>query len=100
MLYLGPEVKFYFSSEIDYYDNGDKKSDTLIKQLTAAALTGAQFMLSDRFGFHDDAGLGMLRYLKHQRTWSVVGVSTKNQVYNETTFFMRPAYFGAVFYFN
>ena len=34
MLYLGPEVKFYFSSEIDYN------------------LIGAQFMLSDRFGVH------------------------------------------------
>jgi hypothetical protein len=91
---------FYFSSEIDYYDNGDKKSDTSIKQLTAAALIEAQFMLSDRFEFHADAGLGMFRYFKHQREWNAIGNLTKDQEYDETTFFMRPAYFGAIFYFN
>jgi len=100
MLYAGPEVKYYFSSEMDFYDNGDKKSDTSTKQLTAAALLGTQYMLSDRFGFQADVGLGMLRYSKHLRTWTVTGTKTADDETEETTFFLRPAYLGAVFYFN
>ena len=100
MLYLGPEVKFYFSSEIDFYDNGDKESDYLTQQLTAAVLIGTQYMLSERFGFQADAGLGMLRYYRHDREWDDLGTKDVDSETTETTFFLRPAYLGAVFYFN
>ena len=100
MLYLGPEVKFFFSSEMDFYDNGDKKSDTAVQQLSAAALIGTQYMFSDRFAFQADAGLGMLRYSEHDIDWTIAGTKTWDKETNETTFFIRPAYLVVVFYFN
>jgi len=32
MLYVGPEAKYYFSSEMDFFDNGDKNSETYTHQ--------------------------------------------------------------------
>ena len=100
MLYTGPEVKFFFSSEIDFYEDDSKESDTSIKQLTAAGVIGAQYMLSDRFGFQADVGLGMLRYIRHTREWDAGGTKNVDGEGKDTTFFLRPAYLGAVFYFN
>jgi hypothetical protein len=100
MLYMGPEVKYFFSTKIDFYDSGDKKSDINTRQLTAAVLIGAQYMVSDRFGFQADAGFGMLKSSELEKAWSASGTLTSDRTIEKTTFFMRSAYLGAVLYFN
>jgi hypothetical protein len=100
-LYVGPEAKYLFSAEIDSFDNGDKKSELYTQRFTASALFGTQYMLSDRFGFQADVGLGVIRDSQRYKEWSALGGSpTKDTENLVTSFFIRPAYLGAVFYFN
>jgi hypothetical protein len=99
-LYVGPEAKYLFSAEIDSFDNGDKSSELYTHRLTAAVLFGTQYMLSDRFAFQADVGLGVLRNSERHKTWNTGGSVTADTENQMTSFFIRPAYLGAVFYFN
>lgn len=100
LLYLGPEAKYYFEAAIELYDNGDKESEQYEHRFTGALLMGAQYMLSDRFGFCADLGLGILTSSERYKRWNALGTLVEETEDRLTSFYMRPAYLGAVFYFN
>jgi len=63
-------------------------------------LIGAQYMLSDHFGLHADAGFGLITHSELQKVWDAAGTVTSDKDNQVTGSWIRPAYLGAVFYFN
>jgi len=99
-LYFGPEVEYFHLSQLAFFDNGDKKDDYEIQMTSIAALVGAQYMFSDRFGFQGDIGLAYIMTSSHDESWNNVGTKTTNRKDEDTGIYTRGAYLGAVFYFN
>ena len=100
-IYAGPEIKYYYRGIEDYYPDGDRESLRSWHLLQLSVLFGAQYMLSERFGFQADLGAALFHVWSLGRRWhDVTGDLTDDRLTENTTFTTRGAYLGAVFYLN
>jgi hypothetical protein len=99
-LYAGPEVKYFYLSQSEYYSSGTTSGQGSWHMLQISLLFGAQYMLSQRFGFQADIGAGCMLSWIHRREWNPAGTLATDQLNMSTTFVTRGAYLGAIFYLN
>ncbi len=107
-IYIGPLFQYIktssettFSSYTIYAIETKSKNDT--KTLGAAFCIGAQYMLSERFGFFADIGIGYEKSdekIKTTETWMSSGTIDDDNEEEITSMFTRGGSIGAVFYFN
>jgi len=99
-LYAGPEVKYFYLSQSEYDISGVRTTLHSRQILQISLLFGAQYMLSQRFGFQADIGAGCMLFWQHSQTWNTSGTLLTDQLNTNTTFVTRGAYLGAIFYLN
>lgn len=99
-IYLGPEVKYFYLEQDDFFLSGNKQSEDSSQILQASLLFGAQYMLSERFGFQADVGVGVMLVWDRGLEWNDLGTLLTDELAVNTMFSTRGAYLGAVFYLN
>ena len=97
-IYYGPGLGISYSSEQYKYKNGDR-SKTTSNSITLSAVIGAQYMLSDRFGFFADTGLQLTRIKRKLEEYDYSSDTDYNAEETDNVIKLRTASIGAIFYF-
>ena len=93
-IYTGPSFEYFWCSSETTYSDGDKYKEKEY-EYTLLIRLGAQYMLSERFGFFADIGFGYIRTIEKDKSPYSDDTETTSNRYRT-----NGGVIGAVFYFN
>ena len=93
-IYTGPSFEYFWYSSETTYSDGDKYKEKEY-EYTVLFRLGAQYMLSDRFGFFADIGFGYMRTVEKTEASFLDDTEITSSRYRT-----NGGVIGAIFYFN